>query len=602
MPGATGLTSLGSASAGAAVFSIRRTEREGSITITGLQLDETRPSPARTRDDHLEHSRRRDGLLAFGAYLAASLLLFGQTSLLHLGSTFVGPVDAPLYVWSLAWWPHALAAGIDPLVSRAIYAPNGIDLSWVTSIPGPSLLLAPVTAAFGPVVSLNILLLASPALAGWGAYLVCRRVQRQFWPSLVGGYLFGFSMYMVGQMHGHVNLTLIFPVPLAIYLVLRRLDGTIGRRAFVALLALALAGEASISLEILLTMTVFGALAFGCAWAFADLDARESLRDLIRPIVLAYVIVGAALAPLLYAVFAGAGSVAISRPLERQSADLLEYVVPTRGLLVPGHPVLTRWRSDSARAAVENSAYLGLPLLGAAVLAIVRGRANRIDRALVTFAGLAIVCSLGPRLRVGGHTSIPLPWIVVDHVPGLRLALPTRFGVYVALPVAILLVRWLSQPASRARSVGKWALISVGGIFLLPVIPQPHLRAAVDAPPFFSEAGYRGVLTPGETVLVLHGRDEVDMLWQAEAGFAFNMVGGNTGSEPRAVIRDPTWRAIVDGRAQAVAAPALETFLRERGVRTVIVANHSNGVWKPLLEAIDARGGHIGDVWVYRLP
>src|SRR5438132_1425304 len=84
-----------------------------------------------------------------------------------------------------------------------------------------SLALAPITVLAGPVVAYNLAALAAPALAGWGAFLLCRQVTRSFWPSVAGGYLFAFSSYEIGQMGaGHLNLTLVFALPLAAYLVL----------------------------------------------------------------------------------------------------------------------------------------------------------------------------------------------------------------------------------------------------------------------------------------------------------------------------------------------------------------------------------------------
>jgi hypothetical protein len=41
--------------------------------------------------------------------------------------------------------------GTTPFVTHAVWAPEGIDLSWVTAVPGPSVLAFPLTWAAGPV-------------------------------------------------------------------------------------------------------------------------------------------------------------------------------------------------------------------------------------------------------------------------------------------------------------------------------------------------------------------------------------------------------------------------------------------------------------------
>src|SRR6185437_208372 len=105
------------------------------------------------------------------------------------------------------WWPHALAHGLNPFHASSIWAPQGLDLAWTATAPGMALLFAPLTIAAGPVVSYNVAAILLPALAAWTAFLLCRHVTRSLWASLVGGYLFGFSSYMIGQLEGHMHMT-----------------------------------------------------------------------------------------------------------------------------------------------------------------------------------------------------------------------------------------------------------------------------------------------------------------------------------------------------------------------------------------------------------
>ena len=107
--------------------------------------------------------------------------------------------DPQLFVWSLGWWPHARAPRPRPVRhARRSGRPHGSNLAWTTSIPGLALLLAPVTLAAGAVAAYNAAAILLPALAAWTAFLLCRHLTRSFWPSLAGGYLFGFSSYLLG--------------------------------------------------------------------------------------------------------------------------------------------------------------------------------------------------------------------------------------------------------------------------------------------------------------------------------------------------------------------------------------------------------------------
>src|SRR5439155_4285540 len=158
--------------------------------------------------------------------------------------------------------PLGLSHGSSPLHTGYVFAPNGIDLTWSTLIPGPAIVAWPITAVFGTLVSFNILMLVAPALAAWAAYLVCRRITDRFWPAFAGGYLFGFSSYMAGHMESHLNLVLIFPVPLAVYLVVRRVEGSVGPWACVGWLTLTLVGLFSIYLDAFATSTLVATIAF----------------------------------------------------------------------------------------------------------------------------------------------------------------------------------------------------------------------------------------------------------------------------------------------------------------------------------------------------
>ena len=66
------------------------------------------------------------------------------------------------FVWSLAWWPHAIEHGLHPLLIDLVYAPDGWNLAWTSAIPGPALLAWPLTAAFGPIPAYDVLALAAP--------------------------------------------------------------------------------------------------------------------------------------------------------------------------------------------------------------------------------------------------------------------------------------------------------------------------------------------------------------------------------------------------------------------------------------------------------
>ena len=147
---------------------------------------------------------RRAGLLALAVYGLLAFCFWGIGPLVEGGSQYVGVFDDPqIPIWSFAWWLHAIEHGSNPLYTHEIWAPSGVDLAWVNTVPPVAVLFAPLTWLLGPVPSYDIAAVLLPAVAAWSAYLLCRHLTGgRFWPSLVGGYLFGFSSYVLGHVLG----------------------------------------------------------------------------------------------------------------------------------------------------------------------------------------------------------------------------------------------------------------------------------------------------------------------------------------------------------------------------------------------------------------
>ena len=176
----------------------------------------------------------RRGLGTLFLYLAISIVFFGRGLIGQFGSAYVGMgMDPTLMAWFLVWWPHAIANHLNPLLTHAIWWPTGYNLAWSPCLPLVSVLFIPITVTLGPVAAFNTLCLLSLPLDAWCAFTLCTYVTRRYWPSFLGGYIFGFSPYMLGQLiAGHLHMLIVFSVPLAAYLALRRLAHNMERGDF----------------------------------------------------------------------------------------------------------------------------------------------------------------------------------------------------------------------------------------------------------------------------------------------------------------------------------------------------------------------------------
>ena len=236
--------------------------------------------------------------------------------------------DQACFAWSLAWWPHAIEHGIHPLLTHLVYAPDGWNLAWTSSIPGPALLAWPLTAAVGPVVAYDVLALAAPALAAWCTYLLCRELGSGAPAALAGGLVFGFGTYETAETLNHLNLALVFTLPLAGLVVARYLRGSLSDRRFVAYFALCVVGVFATFLETLFWATLGGAFALGMGLVFTRGRDRALLFRCLLLSVLAYAIALVVAAPYLWVALAHPDPLGISgRGFE---LDLANLIIPTR--------------------------------------------------------------------------------------------------------------------------------------------------------------------------------------------------------------------------------------------------------------------------------
>ncbi len=546
------------------------------------------------------HVRARQGAFALLLYLSVSFLLYGLPILRHYATSFAGKAagDSRIFLWSFAWWPHALSQGVSPVVSHAIFEPNGINLAWATSIPGPAIIMWPITKAFGPLVSMNLITMLAPALAAWGAYLICRRVSEKFWPAVLGGYLFGFSSYITEQLTGHVNLFLIFCVPLAAYLVIRRIDGSLPVGRFVLGLGLVLVLQFSISTEVFATLAFFGGVAMLGALVLAR-ERRRAVAATAGWTVAAFALAGLILFPLLTFVVKGAPAGPI-RPVVAgaSSVDAASLLVPRHSTLIGGE-TFHRYSAQTIGSPAEQGAYIPLPLIAALITAAFVLRRDRITRLVLAFTGLALVFSLGTYLHFNGVKLIPMPWTPFAHIPILQDALPSRFTMYAWLGIAVIAARWM---ATTKRPLRRMAVVALSALMLLPNVASADVHLPLRVPVFFENGSFRRYIAQDHTILYIHPDKGGEMLAQIESHFWFRLAQGHTGPTPASFQREAGYHAIDTANASALTYLTLRAFIRDHNVSTVVVADGLAGQWGSVVgQATGVSAIVTGGVHVYQL-
>ncbi|HEX9313400.1 MAG TPA: hypothetical protein VGA30_11340 [Actinomycetota bacterium] len=535
---------------------------------------------------------------AFLLYLAIWLVAVGPKILPHMSSWTLSsyPNEPSVFVWSLEWWAHPFSHGANPLLSSTVWAPTGLNLAWVATSPAPGLVAAPITIPFGPVVSFNVLSLVTPPLTAWTTYLLARHVTRVFPAALVGGYLFGFSPVVMREIElGHLNLSMLFLLPLAAYLVVRRLDGTIGPRAFVALLTALLVFEFGIFTEILATMTLVGLVVGAVAWLLASADLRRRLAGAAVLVAVSFAVAAAVISPYLYTAFAHPQAVkpATFEGLAvgaKSTSDLTRYVLPRPGFAIgPG----VRHRPDL------NWWYFGVPLLLLLVLFWVEGWRTFAARLLGLGFLISLVLSIGSKLPVGG---IPFPWAALEKLPLLDRARPGRIIAYAFLFAAISAAVWAAK--GRTKTVGsvlRWLLVAAAAVAIVPNFGAPLWTRNLGVPPLFSTNRYRAELCPGETAMVVDKYDGDQLYWQAETGMYFRTATWYSGFRPANYVGLKTALRLGAVRVKPSDQPAIRRFISNHRVSVILLRGAPGPVADRLASMLGVTPRAIGGVTLLRV-
>ncbi len=550
-----------------------------------------------------DHEGDRHGLLAFSIYLTFSLLVFGRPLLGHFRDTYIGRGSDPsVSMWYFVWWPYALVHRLDPFFTDLIWAPNGVNLAWTTAVPLPSFVGWPLTAGVGPIAAYNVLSLVTLPFAAWAAFMLCRYACGAWWPSLLGGYIFGFSAYMLGQQAcGHLSLTMVFLVPLAVLLVIRAIEGELAPGRLIIALAAMLVGQFLISIEVFATMTAIAGMALLLGWSFAPSETGQRIVKALPPIAWAYAATMLIVGPYLYYLFFFGSPRGQIYSSDQYSSDLLNFVVPAPTNALGAIPLIDRVGAPFATISIaEVDTYVGLPLILLAAAYAWRHWGEPTGKLLVDSLIIICVLAMGPLLHFRGAVLGQAPGKILAMMPELDKAIPARLMMYSFLVLAIIVSLWFAT--NQFAAAAKIALAAIIVVSTLPNLSGDYWTRSDDSPAFFTGSLHRQYLAPGENVLILpFGIRGSSMLWQAETAMYFRMAGGYTATTPPEFREWPIVDAFFNAEYLPDAGAQLTAFMAHHGVSTVVVADNDPNApaWHKLASACCTRNQSVGGITLY---
>jgi hypothetical protein len=549
--------------------------------------------------------RRVEPLLVLLGYALASVLLIGRHLLRAPADAVVGSfgADQGFFTWSLVHWVEVLRLQQTPFLTDRIDAPVGFNLAWATTIPGPALLLAPVTALAGPLASYNVLALAAPALAAWTAYLLCRHLTVDPLAAILGGWAFGFSSYLLGQTLNHVNLALVWALPLIVLVVVRLIEGSVRRQRGVLALAMLIGLQYLTFSEVAATATLVGALALGLALALGGAELRSRIVRALPWIGAGYGLGVVIASPLILTALLHPNPISARIRPDLYPLDLANILLPTRMTWLGGERFATR-SAEFAGNVTEQLGYVGPLLLVVAALGWIRWRRRPITTVIGLSALAAAVMALGGRLTIDGVPGGWMPWAEIERLPLIGLALPGRIVVYTWLGIALLVALFAARKGDGDRAwPARAAVAALALVLLLPTQDGRWWRTPLETPPGIASGSATRDIADDAVVLTLpYSFRGNGMHWQALDRMRWRQAGSYSAATlPAAYAGLPIMNALYGGPLPPDARGALLEYLALTGTEWVLIDARYPGPWTGLLREIGGERSDVGGVVRFRL-
>lgn len=469
--------------------------------------------------------------------------------------------DIYLNVWFMRYAANAVSHGQLPaLVTTAMNYPQGVSAMWNTSLLLPSMVLAPVTAVAGPMVSLTVLLTAGFAGSAAVMYGVLRRWGASLGAAGVGGLFYGFSPAIMVAAEDHYHLQFALLPPLIVSAALRLVTGrayqqqpsgapvaeaavledaavaragtpehrrlrvswlrnVVARHAWIrAMLAGAwlgfLVAAQLFTAEELLVDTALACAVFAAALAVCKPSAVLTLRRPVGVLVRVGLTAAAGLTAAVVALLLTGHALMVQfrGPLSETGSPWhigqygnqpANFVTPPNAMLRHGEFWL--FLGHTHQFLVEVYAYLGWPMLWLlVVLTVVCWRDVRVRVSAVSFAMLELLSLGGHRIHAGSWR-VPFnlqPWHWLWHLPVIEQVIPNRISILADGAAAALIVFSIDRIRLLApqRRAWRWAVLASAAAAIVaavvPIIPRPVPAVSVDPAPPGWQATFAALRLP----------------------------------------------------------------------------------------------------------
>ncbi|HEX9354874.1 MAG TPA: hypothetical protein VF933_13795 [Streptosporangiaceae bacterium] len=370
------------------------------------------------------------------AYLAAGIAVNWTRAAYLTGHVLPTGRDAGLFVWDYWWIARSVVHLSNPWFSHYLAAPAGVPLGFHVLMPLPGVLMTPVTLAYGPSVTYNLLTALAPGLMCYTMYRAARLWVPSQTGAIAGGAFYGLSTMMTWNAWFEIQLALgAIYLPLALEAAVRLGRRPGWRQAVILGVVLGTALLTDLESSIMTGIVVIAALLPWLARTAAPGGERAWTK--LRLAGLAAAVTAVIASPQLTATaqqaLAGDASVpqgALAADYRSSGAALQQIFAPSPRVGAFGLKSLAAYYYRSGPHSATFTAY-GVVLTTLALFGLVVCWRRRSARLLGLFWLGATWLALGTGILIGNHRYVPLAQ--VWHGERLSMIMPYTWMVRISL-------------------------------------------------------------------------------------------------------------------------------------------------------------------------
>lgn len=451
------------------------------------------------------------------------LLIFGILSIImtwplasQIGTHVPGGAgDNFVHLWNYWWVKKALFTGQNPFFTTMLYYPDGVSLT-THNIPWLNIAFwLPMQALIGDIAAATLIYLVAFTLNGFAMYLLVYEWTKSTPAAFIGGLIYGFWPYVVSP-GGHVNMIVLFWLPLSLLYLKRTFDDKRPRDAVLSGVFLAIGGITRWQLLILSSFIISLYILYRLA-SDPTCRTRQTAGRLIIVALVAIII----MAPFAFPVIldqinrTDAEELILGNPAQSQT-NLLGYFIPSTALTFWGK--VTQRLPENLQIQKNEMAFIGFTVIGLATYGAIRNW--RKARFWVIATLLYLILALGSQLKIGNHVfpQMLMPYRLIENIFLIQAIREVhRFNVVLGLPIAMLAGLGVATLLDRP-GIPRWSPLVVGilsTLILMEYALIPYGFSDVTTPEWYEtlaqEPGEFGVL---DLPLDSRYHDKIYMLYQ----------------------------------------------------------------------------------------